>query len=270
MEAAGDLIRPVTAAATAAPLPWPRPHWQAQWLAPLREAGQAVERAMSDGLPLWQALNQATRAPVRFVPQSDLPQGMAYEQFIARTGCCPTRESLHDFFNGLCWARFPATKRRLNQLQAAQIAADGIRPVRGPVRDALTLLDENAALLSAPQPLWDALRAKQWSQLFGPLRPLWQETRLVVFGHALLEKLQQPRKAITAHVLAVPLDQPTPAQMDDWVAGHVDAGMLAAKPFAHLPVLGVPGWWPDNAAPGFYQDRSVFRPPARPATSVLQ
>ena len=36
---------------------------------------------------------------------------------------------------------------------------------------------------------------------------------------------------------------------------------LAAKPFAHLPVLGVPNWWPGNAEPGFYDDRSVFRLP---------
>jgi hypothetical protein len=34
---------------------------------------------------------------------------------------------------------------------------------------------------------------------------------------------------------------------------------LAAKPFANLPVLGVPGWWPPNEAPGFYQDPAVFR-----------
>jgi Protein of unknown function (DUF3025) len=271
VEAAAGLKRPnVTPAAAIASMPWPAPDWHAHWLAPLRDTGQAVERAVGAGMPLWQALNQATRAPVRFVPQSDLPPGMAYEQFIAQTGCCPTRESLHDFFNGLCWARFPATKRRLNQLQAAQIQADGVRPVRGPVRDALTLLDENAALLSAPQPLWDALRAKQWTQLFGRLRPLWQDARLVLFGHALLEKLQQPRKAITAHVLAVPLQQSTLADMDDWVAAHIDASMLADKPFAHLPVLGVPGWWPDNAQPVFYQDHAVFRPPARGVANVPQ
>ena len=31
------------------------------------------------------------------------------------------------------------------------------------------------------------------------LRPLWQEARLLLFGHALMEKLVAPRKAITAH-----------------------------------------------------------------------
>lgn len=249
-------------------LPWQAPDWQAPWLAPLQRTGEAVERAVGTGLPLWQALNQVAQAPVRFVPQSALPEGTAYEQFIAQTGTCPTREGLHDLFNGLCWIHFPATKRRLNQLQAAQIALDGVRPVRGPVRDALTVLDENAAFLSAPQAVWDALRAKQWVRLFGDLRPLWQQAQLQLFGHALLEKLCTPRKAITAHVLPVPLHAPSPADMDAWVAGHVDADMLAAKPFAHLPVLGVPGWWSANEAPGFYRDETVFRP-ARHASGLL-
>ena len=37
-----------------------------------------------------------------------------------------------------------------------------------------------------------------------------------------------------------------------------DAYLL--KPFSPLPVLGVPGWWPDNAKLGFYDDAEVFRP----------
>jgi hypothetical protein len=49
--------------------------------------------------------------------------------------------------------------------------------------------------------------------------------------------------------------------MDAWVAAQLTAEMLATKPFAHLPVLGVPGWWPENADPAFYADTSVFRPP---------
>jgi len=27
-----------------------------------------------------------------------------------------------------------------------------------------------------------------------------------------------------------------------------------------LPVLGIPGWWPANEAPSFYDDPAVFRP----------
>ena len=57
---------------------------------------------------------------MRFVPQSFLPAGQAYEQFIFETGTVPTRDNLHDFFNGLCWLRFPKTKQKLNQLQAGE------------------------------------------------------------------------------------------------------------------------------------------------------
>ena len=40
----------------------------------------------------------------------------------------------------------------------------------------------------------------------------------------------------------------------------LDAAGWAAKPYAPLPVPGVPGWWPANQAPGFYDAPAVFRP----------
>ena len=238
--------------------------WAAPWLAPWRGVGAEVAARVDAGLSVAQALNAAGLAPVRFVPQAELPAGSAYEQHIFDTGCVPTRDGLHDFFNGLCWMHFPLSKRRLNQLQAEQIARTGIQAVRGPARDALTVFDENAALLIAPDALWDALAAKDWARLFGPLRTLWQEATLVLFGHALLEKLVYPRKPITAHVFRAQAATDSIADMDAWLADTLSAPMLAAKPFAHLPVLGVPGWWAGNEQPGFYADTSVFRPPQRP------
>ena len=50
------------------------------------------------------------------------------------------------------------------------------------------------------------------------------------------------------------------ADIDAWMAGDLSADKLAGKPFAHLPVLGVPGWWAANENPDFYADTSVFRP----------
>ena len=235
--------------------------WAVPWLAPWRAVGETVAQRVAAGEPQPHALNQAARAPVRFVPHSELPAGVAYEQYIFDSGCVPTRDGLHDFFNGLCWLRFPRTKQRLNQLQAAQIAHSGIQPVRGPARDGLTVFDENAAFLQAPDPLWDALAAKDWHALFVELRPLWRQAHLVLFGHALLEKLVSPRKPITAHVFRAQPATDSIADLDAWVAADLSAEKLALKPFAHLPVLGVPGWWPANEAPAFYADTSVFRPP---------
>ncbi|MDB5931748.1 MAG: putative transrane protein [Polaromonas sp.] len=217
-------------------------------------------QAVEAGTALPNALNHAPAAPVRFVPQGTLPPGQAYEHYLFHSGQCPTRDNLHDFFNGLCWLRFPRTKRRLNQLQAAEIQKSGIQPLRGPVRDALTVFDENAAFLLAPQPLWDALLARDWQRLFIGLRPLWQEAQLVLFGHALLEKLVYPRKPITAHVYHAQPAINSIAELDGWIAEDLSAEKLAGKPFAPLPVLGVPGWWPDNEDFSFYDDATVFRP----------
>lgn len=233
--------------------------WAAPWLAPYRPVGEPLAQQAQDGRSCAEVLDGAG-APVRFVPQSELPAGLAYEQFIFEQQRVPTRDGLHDFFNGLVWLHFPSAKRRLNQLQAAQIAADGVLPVRGPVRDAITVFDENAALLQAPDALWEALAARDWPQLFITRRPLWAQVRLTLFGHALLEKLVQPRKAITAHVYRAPLDL-APDALDAWLAQDLQAPRLAGKPFVPLPVLGVPGWWLPNEAPGFYADAQVFRPP---------
>ena len=74
-------------------------------------------------------------------------------------------DNLHDFFNGLCWLRFPQAKSRLNAIQAGEIARDGVGKQRGAVRDAATLFDENGALLHAPEAIWQALIVSfaQWA-----------------------------------------------------------------------------------------------------------
>lgn len=206
--------------------------------------------------------------PVRFVPAAALPAGEAYESFIATQRAVPTRDNLHDAFNGLVWLRLPRAKARLNALQAAQIARHGVATTRGPVRDAATVFDENAVLLHAPDALWQALCERRFDALFGALRPLWCDARLLVFGHAALEKLLAPYKAITCHAWRVePAFDPAGdlAALDEWLANDLSAGRLAAKPFAPLPILGVPGWWPGNEVPGFYDDARVFRSAHRAA-----
>jgi hypothetical protein len=224
---------------------------------------------------------------VRFVPQSRLPPGEPYERFIARTGTVPTRDNLHDFFNGLAWRRFPRTKWRLNEGQAAEIERHGVGATRGPLRDALTLLDENGAVLDAPPALWRSLLARDWRRLFVTERELWREARLLVFGHALLEKLVAPRKALTAHVLVTAMpsahgSRPDLTGDDGALAEALDAALglasrapaapAATKPFAPLPVLGIPLWWPGNSDFRFYDDPHVFRParPPRSMTTTMQ
>ena len=232
------------------------------WYGPWREVGKRVAASLASGAPLHEALNRQATTNLRFAPAQELPPGMAYEQYIFQTARCPTRENLHDFFNGLCWLQFPLAKKKLNELQAGEIARAGVGGVRGPVRDAITVFDENGALLDAPPALWQALFARDWPRLFIDLRPLWAQARVIVFGHALLEKLVQPRKDITAHVWRFPCPAGPMAEVDGWLAGQLTAESLAAKPFTPLPVLGVPGWAADQDF-SFYDDALVFRPARR-------
>jgi Protein of unknown function (DUF3025) len=214
---------------------------------------------------------------MQFVPQTTLPEGTAYEAFIFESGKVPTRENLHDFFNGLAWLVFPHTKRRLNALQYGGLSAGGVQPTRGALRDALTLFDENAAIwpcagdaaqntaakATAATELQSALRAKQWQRAFIDLRTQWQTNPPVLFGHALLEKLVTPYKSITAHVYIVraTTNNIVVADLDLAVAAQLSPAELAPKPFIPLPVLGVPGWWAANEDSAFYDDALVFRAP---------
>lgn len=243
--------------------------WDWPWMAHLAPFGPAVNAGLGRGLGVAQLLNEIAQTlvsaggelPMRFVPQQALPSNCAYESFIFEHGVCPSRDNLHDLFNGLTWLACPRTKARLNQMQAAQIARDGVAQQRGALRDSLTLFDENGAVLLAPAPLAEALRWRAWKRLFVDLRPLWAQARLLVFGHALQEKLQQPRKAITAHVYLPPIGRAEP-DLDTAVAAGLQAAELAEKPYWPLPILGVPGWHLRNENISFYDDAHVFRPAA--------
>lgn len=211
--------------------------------------------------------------PLRFVPQSELPEGAAYEEFIGATGRVPTRDNLHDFFNGLVWQSFPLVKRRLNALQAAQIALAGVGKSRGPARDAATIFDENAALLvvretSEGRALVDELRSHRWREALFERRSMFgTDAQVWLFGHALMEKLVAPRKAITAHTRVVFAGddyfslarEAQRAWIDERIAGELSGEGLTTASFTPLPVLGVPGWWPGQDE-AFYLDASVFRP----------
>ena len=78
--------------------------------------------------------------------------------------------------------------------------------------------------------------------------------------HAALEKLVSPYKSITAHVLQAPAAIETIEDVDAWLAASLSAERLVPKPFAPLPLLGVPGWWAPNDDAAFYDDARVFRP----------
>ena len=258
---------------------FPEVDWTRSWYDAVRPA---FERLELQRLGLTAALSAAAAQlalvnhrgdPLRFVLQTALPQGHAYEEFIGATGCVPTRENLHDFFNGLVWLTFPRIKQQLNALQAAQIAAAGVGKSRGPARDGATIFDENAALLvvregQACAELVALLREHQWSAALHDRAAMFgRDAQVWLFGHALMEKLVAPRKAITAHTRVVAaadeyFDMNRDAQRA-WLDSHIAAALatdgLSTACFTPLPVLGVPGWWGGQDL-AFYSDQQVFRP----------
>ncbi|MFZ6692064.1 DUF3025 domain-containing protein [Undibacterium sp. SXout20W] len=253
--------------------------WPARWFDTVRPAAQRLVAA-----PDWRGcLNQIAQdmqlenhqaMPLQFIPQEELPDGVAYEAHISATGKVPTRENLHDFFNALVWLRFPRIKRQLNALQSAQIATLGIGKSRGPARDAATIFDENAALLVVENsPVGDqlitGLRQHQWDTVFLQQRKQFEiRAQVWSFGHALMEKLVSPYKAITAHTWVVRVDpehfthpeEVCLQQIDIQVSRQLMTQQLSTADYTPLPVLGIPGWWQHQDA-AFYSDQTVFRPP---------
>lgn len=272
------------------------PGWSAPWYAPYRDLLEQLGPHALAGR--WQdcveglnaracarGLRNGQGRPLRFGAPGAAGSA-AYEAHIWATGEVPTRTDAsggwHDFFNALVWLRFPRTKAVLNRLQAQAIAAEGIAGRRGPLRDAATLFDENAVLLRTDDPaVLAALRDFDWQALFVAGRQDFIErARVIVFGHALLDKLRAPYKAACGHAWALPLrrdgraspaeatadrgaDEAATEAVDVLLARDLDATGLRRDAFSPLPVLGVPGWWAPNADPAFYEDAQVFRPGRR-------
>jgi hypothetical protein len=204
--------------------------------------------------------SNAAGHPLQLVAATDAPRGVPYESHIAATGRIPTRDNRHDLLNALIWLAFPRAKARLNALQAAVIARDGMKSERGALRDAATLFDENGVVIVTPDAqLVAALRQHHWREAFVEQRGAWTNVRVWVFGHALMERLTSPYKSITGH--AVYLALPAIATLDEVdcaLQERIDA-RLASSAFFPLPVLGIPGWTAASGHQDYYEDTSVFR-----------
>ena len=224
------------------------------------------------------------KLPIRFVGQACLPEGEAYESFIANTGKIPTRDNHHDLLNGLIWLNFPQAKAVLNELHAKDILRHGIHNARTALRNALTVFDENGGIVvSSDRLLLEQLQAFKWKTALVTHRTNWLGQHRTIaffpFGHALLEKLVNPRKNITSHTLLILVDEGWFEQSIASQRNQLDTAIaklfhqmampdladnvvkLSSKSFQPLPVMGIPGYSDDNVIPAFYQDEAVFRRP---------
>jgi hypothetical protein len=203
--------------------------------------------------------------PIRFVPASHLP-GVQYEKHIYETGEVSTREnSWHDLFNALVWCRLPRLKAAMNALHYASL--DGEKGGnRGKLRDALTLLDESGVIVAGSNPdVLQALVSRDWHTALVTHRAAWHsELQVLVCGHGLLEKFLNPYKSMTAHALILHTTHLVPwEQLDERLGASLGDRQLFDSPagLSPLPLMGIPGWWPDGEQKDdFYDDTGVFRP----------
>ncbi len=244
---------------------------------PLRPAltALAAERDWPDaqglnalGAKLGPAPHNALGMPIRFVaPHAGVP---GYERHVYETGCVATRpRNLHDLFNALVWLSFPRLKAALNARHAAEIPREGGR--RGPLRDLLTLVDEGGALVAcADAGLEELVRAQRWKALFWDQRErAARGMRIVVVGHAVLEKAIAPWPGITCKALFIEVERPLVAAPGAELAARLDeraAVWLASLPHVAtprllppLPVFGYAGWHPGSKEASFYEDERYFR-----------
>jgi hypothetical protein len=240
-------------------------------------------RLPADRFPLHDELNALTApsvvsgagAPIRFVPPAPPSREFSaqYEVRIFETGEVQTRpENWHDLFNALVWVAFPRTKAVLNRRHCEEIRARRGEPLRGTARDVLTLFDEGGMIVATADPeLGFLLRQSRWKDLFWARRAdVVRSMRFYVFGHALCEKALEPYKGVTAKALILgcepallkaPLERQLPeldSSAADYFAG--EGALASTRTLPPLPVLGIPGWEPENESEGYYDDRTQFRP----------
>lgn len=210
--------------------------------------------------------------PLVFVPASEIP-GVEYERHIFETGQVSTRENnFHDLFNALVWCRLPRLKAAMNAMHCCHW--DEARAGRrGPLRDALTLLDESGAvLLARDREVLRALAGRQWNTAFEKRASAWRDdVEILVCGHGLLEKFLRPYKSMTAHALLCHCGSTESAGYASDPLGTADADLARllledalltrTADLSPLPLMGIPDWWPLGAQDhAFYADETVFRP----------
>lgn len=213
---------------------------------------------------------------LRFVPQESGKMGFEaqYEPRCYLTGEVQTRpENWHDLFNALVWLTFPKAKAAINarHYQALTHEADATDSQRGRVRDMATLLDESGVIVvCANAELAELLITFQWKELF------WQQREQVraamgfyIFGHGLYEKALHPYIGMTGQGLVLHVAEDffswtLAAQLcylDERVAEYLDDPVhcLSPRELHPVPLLGVPGWEPENSNSAYYDNTSYFR-----------
>ncbi|MCB6183414.1 DUF3025 domain-containing protein [Leeia sp. TBRC 13508] len=236
-----------------------------QWFSPLYEWDEAIQRLLD--WPSYDWLNaEAVRLhvcndqgmPLEFIQQDEPMKALAYEKQIYETGKVPTRlANWHDFFNALCWFRFPNSKSIMNAMHAK---SEDTISARGKMRDALTLFDECGIVIEVADDTWKTrLQSHDWKGVWWVDRQTSEaEVEYTLFGHSEFEKGMTPFRGWTAKALFLPRNPNI--SLDERVANVLASGaLMQPRELSPLPVLGVPTWHEGQDA-SYYDDTDYFRP----------
>ena len=244
----------------------------------------------SNGLPTLQDCNALLAAlpltvqngmPLRFVAQAvgKQPLEAQYEPRCYLKGEVQMREhNWHDLFNALVWLTFPKTKAVLNARHYHALTNISDLPTnagRGAVRDANTLLDESGVIIvyaatHSGDELAMLLRHFKWKELFWQRRKQMKTTmEFYLFGHGLYEKALQPYVGMTGQGLLMAVEpaffswplKKQLAYLDRLLADHLAAPehCRSTRDLSPVPLLGRPGWTPDNDDERYYDNTAYFR-----------
>ncbi len=174
----------------------------------------------------------------------------------------------HDFFNALIWLKFPKTKLTLNKLHYLQASKRPKGTNRSKIENRITLFDECGAIIISNKPyLLELVRHHQWHQLFIEQKKQFAENfRCIIFGHAIFEKALNPYIGITCQCLILHDNElleaikhgntgPLDLQLADLWKNKISLDPVKFNP---LPLLGIPGYWPDQDH-AFYDNALYFR-----------
>lgn len=220
----------------------------------------------------------ALPASLRFC--CDLEAADYYEMHIGTTGEIPTRSrNWHDWFNALAWLAWPQSKAALNARHVRAIQQGEVQ--RGPRRDAATLLDECGVIVACSAPsLGQALDDMQWQKLFVDQRAAWgRQIAAYTLGHAIFEVGLQPHLGWCGKALLLEVEEAFFSWNETAQRQHLDAQLatlladdnwlISPRQLWPLPLLGIPGWWPANEEPAFYDNTDYFRPSRRAKSSSV-
>ena len=225
-----------------------------------------------------QTIQTLSGKQLKVVPQDGKP-GHFNEHYAPRiylTGEIQTRTAnWHDFFQFLTWFMFPKTKAVINSIHvpAAQLRIDGDTDLgrRSPVENMLSLFDEGGVVIvSWDETLLQLIRDFQWKELFWNRRDeLAEKLQCITFGHAMYEKGLNPYIGLTANSILLKVDKEFFQQkleerldyIDERLAAIFSDGTQYTKPkdLSPFPVLGLPGWDPDNESEAYYDNTGYFR-----------